>query len=101
MAEAGAASHDYYKQDISSSAVSATVRVEWGDSVQDVDLYVQAPDGSLIGKSAQFATNFEETTFTGEFLPLGTYTVDVEGWLTVAAPYDGTFSVQYVVGGGK
>ncbi|MDP9381360.1 MAG: S8 family serine peptidase [Chloroflexota bacterium] len=99
--EAGAGSHDYYKQDITSDAVSATVRVEWGDPVQDIDLYVKAPDGSIIGKSAQGVSTFEETTFSGEFLPLGTYTVDVEGWLTVAAPYDGAFTVEYVLGGGK
>ena len=101
VTEAGAGSHDYHKQDITSSAVSATVRVQWGDPVQDIDLDVNAPDGTLIGTSAQGTTNFEETTFTGEFLPLGTYTVDVEGWLTVAAPYDGTFTVSYVIGGGK
>jgi len=101
VTEAGAGSHDYYKQDITANALSATVRVQWGDPVQDIDLYVNAPDGSLIGKSAQGATNFEETTFTGTFLPLGTYTVDVEGWLTVAAPYDGAFTVSYVLGGGK
>jgi serine protease AprX len=101
VTEAGAGAHDYYKQGITADAISATVRVQWGDPVQDIDLDVNAPDGSLIGTSAQAATNFEETTFTGEFLPLGTYTVDVEGWLTVAAPYDGRFTVSYVIGGGK
>ena len=64
-------------------------------------LDVNAPDGTLIGTSAQGATNFEETIFRDEFLPLGTYTVDVESWLNVAAPYDGTFTVSYVIGGGK
>ena len=78
-------------------AVSATVRIEWGDPVQDVDLYVYGPDGSLAGSSGQALSGFEETTFTGEFLPLGTYTVDSLGWLTVAAPYDGQFTIEYVL----
>jgi len=97
VAEVGAASHDYHNQDILDDAVSAMVRVDWGDPVQDVDLYVYAPDGSLIGKSAQGLTTFEETSFTGEFLPLGTYTVDALGWLTVAVPYEGTFTVERVL----
>lgn len=97
VAEAGAASHDYYDQDIVNDAVRATVRVEWGDAVQDIDLYVNAPDGSLIGKSAQGLTSYEETTFTGEFLPHGTYTVDVQGWLTVGVPYNGSFTAEYVL----
>ncbi len=101
VAEAGAASHDYHEQAITSDAVSATVRVDWADPVQDVDLYVTAPDGSLAGKSAQGLTTFEETTFTGEFLQHGTYTVDSQGWLTVAVPYDGKFTVEYVMGGGN
>jgi len=97
VAEAGAASHDYYKQDITADAVSATVRVQWSDPVQDVDLYVAGPDGTLVGSSAQGLTTFEETTFTGSFLPQGTYTVDAEGWLTVAVPYEGSFTVEYVL----
>ncbi len=97
LADAGAAAHDLHEESILADAVSATVRVQWGDPVQDVDLYVKAPDGSQIGSSAQFLTTSEETTFTGEFLPQGTYTVDTTGYLTVLTPYDGKFSVEYVL----
>jgi serine protease AprX len=93
----GASYHDYHHHAITGDAVSATVRVQWGDPVQDIDLYVYAPDGSQIGSSGQFLSNFEETTFTGEFLPQGTYTVDTAGWLTVATPYQGSFTVEYVL----
>jgi serine protease AprX len=93
----GAAAHDYYEQNVGEKAVRATVRVEWSDPVQDVDLYVYAPDGSLAGSSGQALTNFEETTFTGEFLPSGIYTVDTLGWLTITVPYNGSFTVERIL----
>jgi serine protease AprX len=94
---AGAAAHDYYEQSVGEKAVRATVRVEWGDPIQDIDLYVYAPDGTLAGSSAQALTNVEETTFSGEFLASGAYIVDTRGWLTVAAPYTGSFAIEYVL----
>ncbi len=62
---------------------------------------MNALDGSLVGKSAQGVTNFEDNNVHRRVPAAGTYTVDVEGWLTVAAPYDGTFTVSYVIGGGS
>jgi len=95
--DAGAASHDYYKQPILQDAVRATARVEWTDPVQDIDLFVQGPSGSVVTSSAQGLTTFEQASVTGEFLPKGTYTVDVEGFLTVNAPYEGTLTIEYVL----
>jgi hypothetical protein len=95
--DAGAASHDYHEQPILADAVRATTRVEWSDPVQDIDLFVKGPSGSVVTSSAQGATAFEEASVTGEFLPHGTYTVDVEGFLTVNAPYEGTMTIEYVL----
>jgi hypothetical protein len=95
--DAGAASHDFFKQAVLADAVRATARVEWTDPVQDIDLFLQGPTGAVVASSAQGATTFEEASASANPLPRGTYTVDVEGFLTVNAAYEGTLTVEYVL----
>lgn len=43
------------------------------------------------------ADYLEEASATSEFLPRGTYTVNIEGFLTVNAPYEGSLTIEYVL----
>ncbi|MDP9374000.1 MAG: S8 family serine peptidase [Chloroflexota bacterium] len=95
---------DYKDIAIASGAVRLTVGVTWTNPVVDIDLYVYDPSGSQEGSSAQGLTASEETTIAdpaGGTLPEGTHKAEVRGYITVAEPYSGTYTVEYIVGGGK
>lgn len=94
---------DFKEIPVSSGAVKLVVGVTWTNPVVDLDLYVYDPSGALEGKSAQGLTSSEETTITnaGSTLPVGTHKAETRGWLSVAESYNGTYTVEYIVGGGK
>jgi serine protease AprX len=88
-------SHDYYSFDVKPDAVNLTVRIDWTTPGVDLDLYVYAPDESLAGSSAQGVTTFEETSIPD---PLeGTWTADIEGWLSAVEAYTGTYTIEYIL----
>ncbi|PTX64410.1 serine protease AprX [Melghirimyces profundicolus] len=80
---------------IDKKAVSATVRIDWTNPATDLDLYVYGPDGSLVGKSAQGVTDFEETTILDP--AAGEYKVVIEGYLSTVEPYEGTATIDYAL----
>lgn len=95
---------DYKEMPIGSGALALTVEVAWTNPVVDIDLYVYDPAGTLEGRSAQALTASEKTTVTaldGGALPTGTHTAEVRGYLTVAEPYQGAYTVEYIVGKGR
>lgn len=91
-------SEDRYGVAVGEGAVKATARIEWGDPVQDLDMEVLGPDGAPAGSSGQAATNFEESSMSGDpTLAPGTYTVIARGWLNVGTPYQGSLTVEYIL----
>ena len=94
---------DYHDIPVGERAASLTIGVTWTNPVVDIDLYVYDPAGALEGQSAQGLTAEEETTirYDGTTLPVGTHQAEVRGWLTVAEPYNGTYTIEYIVGRGK
>ncbi|WP_199618357.1 S8 family serine peptidase [Paenibacillus alkalitolerans] len=93
--EAGVESVDAASFDVGRNAVSATVRIEWTTPGVDLDLYVYDPNKQLAGKSAQGLTVSEETTIPDPVS--GTWTAETRGWLSVAEPYTGTSTVEYIL----
>ena len=90
-------STDTHTEPVGADAVSATVKITWTDTIQDLDLFVYAPDGSLAGKSAAGFTSSEETSFSGDPLASGSYQVVTQGWLNVVTPYEGSITVHYLL----
>ena len=82
------------------TAVSA--RIDWGDTSQDIDLYIYDAAGKQVGAGATDNSQgaFEEAhaqssdpMAPGKFVA-GTWRVEVRGWLVVdPQPYTGTISV--------
>ena len=75
---------------------SATVHVEWGNSVDDFDLYVyrKKADGSLetVGTSAQGQTSSEDAVIQaqGEPLAAGDYIARVQNYASSTPNFSGT-----------
>lgn len=89
---------------VDTNAVKLAVGIKWTNPVVDLDLYVYGPDGALVGSSGQALTAEEATTITnldGSTLAAGTYKSEARGWLSVAEPYNGSYTVEYIVGRGK
>jgi serine protease AprX len=95
VSEAGQESHDYYSFEVNPDAVNVTVRIDWTTLGVDLDLYIYDPNESLSGSSAQGVTTFEEASIPEPLA--GTWTADVEGWLSVAEAYKGTYTIEYIL----
>lgn len=67
---------------------SIHVGITWASSTNDFDLYVYDATGALVASSAQGGTTAEDAD-AGP-LPSGTYTVQVVGFATANATYNGT-----------
>lgn len=95
---------DYKDLPIGSGALALTVEVAWTNPVVDLDLYVYDPAGATEGSSGQALTTSEKTTVTtldGSALPVGTHRAETRGYLAVAEPYRGIYTVEYLVGKGR
>jgi hypothetical protein len=68
-----------------------TVEISWTLPSDDFDLYVYAPDGTVVDKSADAASVSEAVTVPR--LPGGTYRVLVVPYTTAGATYSGTATV--------
>jgi serine protease AprX len=89
---------------LDSNAVKLSVKVGWTNPVVDLDLYVYDPAGALEGSSGQALTAEEATTITnldGSTLSAGTHKAETRGYVSVAEPYNGSYTVEYIVGRGK
>lgn len=67
---------------------SIHVRLNWTDSTNDFDLYVNDSAGNQVCSSGQGGTNFEDAN-CGQ-LPSGTYTVQVVAFTVVNSSYNGS-----------
>ncbi len=69
---------------------TATVRISWGDSATDWDLYVIDADGQVVAQSANFATTTENARLVDP--PAGEYTA-------VIVNYEGGAASDWTAGG--
>lgn len=67
------------------------VRLNWADSTNDFDLYVNDSSGNQVCSSGQGSTNFEDAN-CGQ-LPSGVYTVQVVAFTVVNSSYSGSATV--------
>ncbi|RIH81662.1 Serine protease AprX [Calidithermus terrae] len=63
------------------------VRTDWGNPALDLDLYVYAPDGRLMGSSAQGASSGEAVSIPNP--QAGSWKVVLEGYLNTPTTYEG------------
>lgn len=70
------------------------VTTDWGNPALDLDLYVYAPDGQLIGSSAQGASVSESVAIPNP--AAGSYEVVLEGYLNTPTDYQGTAEIDTV-----
>jgi serine protease AprX len=82
---------------VPTGADSAQVAVAWSSAVNDVDLTVRRPDGTVAATSAISisqvgTTNHSESVTLAAPAP-GTWTVEVTGFLSLGQPYAGTATV--------
>lgn len=72
----------------------STLRVttDWGNPALDLDLYVYAPSGQLIGSSAQGASASESVALPRPVA--GSYRVVLEGYLNTPTDYKGTAQID-------
>jgi serine protease AprX len=95
---------DIMPVDVAEKAIKMTVKIAWTNPVVDLDLYVYDPSGAQEGSSGQFLTAEEQTTvqnLDGSYLAVGAHSVEAKGYLSVAEPYTGSATIEYVVGRGK
>lgn len=90
--------------EVGAKAIKMTVKIAWTNPVVDLDLYVYDPAGAQEGSSGQFLTAEEQTTvqsLDGSYLATGTHTAEARGYLSLAEPYTGSATIEYIVGRGK
>ena len=85
----------------SCSLASLTVRIEWANAAEDLDLQVLAPDGSVAGTSEQTnlaAGAFEQVVVANPVA--GTYTAVVRSFTNIQTAYDGSGQTTGATAGG-
>lgn len=80
------ASHVHELQ-VPAGLTALRVRVDWGNPVYDLDLYVYDPDGNLAGSSTQGTSTFEAAAIPSP--KAGTWKVEVRGYLNAPTSYQG------------
>ena len=85
---------DNYTLNIPSGASALRVSTTWGDPVNDLDLYVYDPNGSLVASSTDFGTLGEAVSVPNP--AAGAYRVQLKGYLNTPVVYEGHAEVDTV-----
>lgn len=91
--------HDLRTFPVAAGADSADVAIQWSSAVNDLDLTVRRPDGSVAGTAnlsiAQLGATEHVESLRIDAPVAGTWTMDTSGFLSAGQAYRGTASVLY------
>lgn len=83
---------DSYTLKVPTNVTALRVTTDWSNPALDLDLYVYAPNGQLIGSSAQGASASESVALPKPVA--GSYNVVLEGYLNTPTNYKGTAQID-------